>query len=268
MNNETMNQTGQAPVLSQDDPWLRQLQSLFSYDVLHIRQRIRPFTQKYQVTNEHGQPLFHVVRPPRLALSLVVSITITIVSILILIGVFRSMFGGGSIPLGFGIIIVSNLLLRIAGALLSPYRDIAVFADESESWRLLTITQDNKIGLWRDYTLWDCLGNEVARFRRSTLRAIVRRHWRVETPDGRLICRVQEDSLVRALLRRYLGPLYGVLRTNFNFEYEDRSVFGHYDRKFTITDQYMLDLRADARRTVDRRTTLAMAILLDTAESR
>ncbi len=257
-----------APAEPPDDQWMHWMRGLLSYDVLHVRQRIRPFVQKYQVTDERGMPLFHVVRPPRLAVAMAVSLSITAVHILILVGVFRYMFGGGSIPLGLVVLFCSNFALGIAGALLAPYRDIDVFADESESWRILTITQDNKLGFWREYSLWDCMGNQVARFRRSTVHAIVRRHWRVETPDGQPLFEVQEDSLVRSLLRRYLGPLYGALRTNFDFELPDGTTFGHYNRKFTITDQYVLDLRADPHRTVDRRTTLAMAILLDTAESR
>ncbi len=43
---------------------------------------------------------------------------------------------------------------------------------------------------------------------------------------------------------------------------------GRYDRKLTLTDQYVLDLRPDAARLLDRRVALALAILLDTGESR
>jgi len=256
------------PAPPMDPRWIAWLQFLFSYDMLHVRQRIRPFTQKYQVTNAEGHTLFHVVRPPRLAIGMTVSLFVTVLNLMILITVFRFIMGGGSFVLGLGILFTSNFVLGLLHALMAPYRDIEVFTDESESWRILTITQDNKIAIWREYTLYDCLGGEVARFRRSTFQSVLRRHWRVETPDGKLIYRVREDSLVRSLLRRYLGPLYGALRTNFNFELEDGQVIGHYDRKFTLTDQYLLDLRADQRRVADRRTTLAMAILLDTAESR
>lgn len=256
-------------------PWLARLAWLFSYDVLHVRQKLRPFTEKYQIADELDRPRFHVVRPPRLALNLPLSLGVGIVRFMLLMMFYRhAMAGGVSLasidvsPAVLALFVLANFLLSIAHALLAPYRDIEVFADEQESWRILSITQDNKLALWREYTLHDCLGGEVARFRRSTLASFIRREWRVETPDGTPLYRVREDSLVRALLRRYLGTMYGLLRTNFNFEFEDGTVFGQYDRKLTILDQYFLDLRADPERRVDRRTTLAMAILLDTAESR
>jgi hypothetical protein len=43
---------------------------------------------------------------------------------------------------------------------------------------------------------------------------------------------------------------------------------GEYNRKLTLTDQYVLDLRADPQYLLDRRVVLAVAILLDSAERR
>ncbi|MCB2155839.1 hypothetical protein KQI84_13225 [bacterium] len=248
--------------------WLQALQQIFSYDVLHIRQKVLAIAQKYYVTDEWNQPRFFVVRPPRLAINIALNLAVGIVRLAILFYVFRMIMHGTNPAIAIGILIVTNFILAVAQVLMAPYRDIEVFTGESQSWRILTITQDNKLGFWRRYSLYDCMGNEVATFRRNTFKSILRREWLIETPDGQRIMRVREDSLWLALLRRRLGPLWGALRTNFNFEFPDGTVFGKYDRKLTITDQYVLDLRGDPMRFIDRRVTAAMSILLDTGEMR
>jgi hypothetical protein len=86
--------------------------------------------------------------------------------------------------------------------------------------------------------------------------------------QGEPICSVMEDSLWLALLRRYLGPLWGLLRTNFDIRLPNGTRVGEYNRKLTLTDQYVLNLTGDPYYLVDRRVALALAILLDTAEGR
>jgi hypothetical protein len=255
-----------APAL--DPAWQHYLSSLFAFDALHVRQKILAIAQKYHVTDAWGRPRFYVVRPPKLAINLALGMTVTILRLVIFVLILKLIFGGGSLVLAIVVVFVTNFLLSLALVLLSPYREIHVHTDETETLRVLTITQDNKIGFERRYTLLDMTGCEVARFRRDTLRSVIRRDWVVETPAGEGLLRVREDSWVLALLRRYLGPLWGALRTNFNFELPSGAVVGRYDRKLTLRDEYVLDLSGDPQQWVDRRVALAMAILLDTAESR
>jgi len=73
---------------------------------------------------------------------------------------------------------------------------------------------------------------------------------------------------VLSLLRRVLGPLFGLLRTNFVFLRPDGEVLGEFNRKFTLLDRYVVDLSADTDRALDRRIALAMGIMLDTGERR
>lgn len=254
--------------LSPNDPWIIYLRQLLDYDVLHIRQKILAISEKYYFTDQYNNPRFFVVRPPRLMANMILRIILSAVRIAILIWVVSYFLQTQEVLTSVLVLIVTNFVLGVTAVLISPYRDIGVYTDDTESWRILTITQDNKFGFHRRYTLHDCFGQQVAKFRRSTLWAMIRVVWFIETPDGKPIMCVREDSLVRAVLRRYLGPLYGILRTNFNFEFPTGGIFGKYDRKLTFTDQYMLDLQGDPERLVDRRVTLAMSILLDTGESR
>jgi hypothetical protein len=81
-----------------------------------------------------------------------------------------------------------------------------------------------------------------------------------------------EDSVVLSLLRRVLGSLFGVLRTNFVLVLlggpQHGTVIGEFNRKFTLFDRYVLDLSADPERQFDRRVALALGLMLDTGERR
>lgn len=252
----------------QDDYWANALRWLFSFDELHIHQKVLAIAQKYYVHDADNQPRFFVVRPPKLLLNTILSVFYLALRIIILVIAYRLFVSTASFLLPLLIVIFSQTFLGFMFALMAPYRHIEVFRDESQQWRILTITQDNKIGFYRRYTLYGQDGSEVAVMSRSVFASVFRRDWWVETPDGYFLCRVREDSLVRSLLRRYLGTLYGVLRTNFNFEDENGQVLGVYDRKLTLRDQYHLNMSDDPNHTIDRRVCLAMSILLDSAESR
>jgi len=73
-------------------------------------------------------------------------------------------------------------------------------------------------------------------------------------------------------LRRVLGSLFGLLRTNFILLRLDPGsagvVFGEFNRKFTILDRYVLDLTSDPEHSLDRRVALALGVMLDTGEGR
>lgn len=262
-----------APPGSPVDPWSVAAARRFMFDVLHVRQKIIAIAQKYHVTDPDGTPRFYVVRPPKLAINMGLGCLASLIRLAVFAGLLYYVTAGFQtlVPARIPVLIVASavvgILSGIALRLASPYRHIEVFADESQSWRLMTITQDNKIGFWLRFTLYDWEGQEVAQLRRNALKAFLRREWAIDQAEGQQVI-VREDSWVRSLLRRYLGPLYGALRTNFNFELPDGSQVGTYDRQFTIRDMYVLDLRADPEHVVDRRVALAMSILLDSAEGR
>jgi len=78
-----------------------------------------------------------------------------------------------------------------------------------------------------------------------------------------------EDSILLSMLRRFFGPLFGLLRTNFMIMSPDFSdVLGELNRKLTLFDKYVLDLTHDPDRLLDRRIALALGVMLDTGEHR
>lgn len=248
--------------------WVDAVAQLFAFDVLTVRQKLMTISQKYYLEDAQGVPRFFVERPPRLHLQIALNLMVGVVRLAILIGMFTYFVRGGNIAIAVGVMMVTNVVLAVSQLLMAPYRHIEVFSDETQSWRVLTISQDNKLALWQSYTIYDAFGYTVAQLRRHTLWSLVRRRWRLESPDGELLGRVLEDSWIKALLRRYFGPMYGLLRTNFLFVLPTGEVAGRYDRQLTLLDQYVLDLSGDVDHRVDRRVAVAMAVLLDSAEGR
>ena len=87
--------------------------------------------------------------------------------------------------------------------------------------------------------------------------------------NGQTLFVAKEDSVILSLLRRLIGPLFGLLRTNFIIlRGESDDVVGEFNRKLTILDRYVLDMRADTGKSLDRRVALALGVMLDTGERR
>ena len=126
--------------------------------------------------------------------------------------------------------------------------------------------------LARTYTVVTASGLTLARLRKEYIHNVFRKRWYVETPAGQRTAMAIEDSIVLSLLRRVLGSLFGLLRTNFIFVHVDPmaggAVFGEFNRKFTIFDRYVLDLTSDPEQRLDRRVGLALGVMLDTGEGR
>jgi hypothetical protein len=95
----------------------------------------------------------------------------------------------------------------------------------------------------------------------------VRRRWEVKNSYGVRLCLAKEDSIILSLLRRTGIPIFLFLRTNFIF-LRGQDVIGEFNRKFTLLDRYVLDMTADAGRSIDRRIALALGVMLDTGERR
>jgi hypothetical protein len=150
-----------------------------------------------------------------------------------------------------------------------PRRHVTVYRDDSRGVPLLRVLQDQRIAVMvRTYTITLSDGTVLARLRKNYAHNLVRKRWSIETPDHRQVAEAIEESVILSLLRRVLGPFFGLLRTNFLFQRPDGEVLGEFNRKFTLLDRYVLDLTADADRVFDRRLALATGVMLDTGERR
>ncbi|WP_165229252.1 hypothetical protein [Aquisphaera insulae] len=259
------------------------LHPAFNRDRFLLRQKLMTIDARYVVTDEQQRPILFVERPSHVLKSLGVALLAGIVAI---VGLSLGFLAGITIGEAMGnqvigaILAVTFLALGIGfafalGIRLSPRRHIHFYSDESRSERLLDVLQDQKWApITATYTVLTPDGQFLCRMEKNYLYNFFRKRWLVKDAEGRRILIAREDSLILSLLRRFLGPMFGMLRTNFVLmtpasaaDGQERPI-GEFNRKLTLFDRYVLDLSRDRGRAFDRRMAVALGVLLDTGEHR
>ena len=252
-----------------------QADAVFDRDIFLLRQQLMRISEAYDVGDERGNKIIFVRPPAHLVHSLGALLAAAAVWFVVTFGVFSVVPEPGQRNAAGEIVALFGIFAGIIGAVvvgiaLSPKRHVSFYRDASESDRLLDVLQDKK---WQPitstYTVRDFKGAPIARLAKNWLYNMFRKRWYVYDPNGQLLYTAKEDSIILSLLRRFLGPLFGLLRTNFLILRGDtEDIVGEFKRKFTILDRYVLDMSADPQRLVDRRIALALGLMLDTGERR
>jgi len=263
-------------IASQADP-------LFDRDQFLLRQRVLSIAQAYDVRGAGNEELMFVRRPTHLLW--------TILGILAGMLVFLLVGGAGSAAvMGLGtalglpprpefvippliVVIILALLATIATVVaIVPKRHIYFHRDPKSKETILEIHQDSKLMPFRPkFTLVCPRQGPIARFSKNVFVSLLRKRWWCHDMEGKPICTAYEDSIILSLLRRLFGTLYGLLRTNYVIvrgQDADGERLGEFNRKLTLFDRYVLDLKADPTRSLDRRIALAMGVMLDTGDGR
>ncbi len=122
--------------------------------------------------------------------------------------------------------------------------DCVVYTDQTCSEELLRARQTNGFDGWGNFEIIDSkTGEHIATYTRKFWAGILRRQWIVSKPDGTPWFQIQEDSMGKALFRRFfpIEIIAVLLRTNMNFRSLDGTVdFGSFNRKFSLRDRYQL----------------------------
>lgn len=215
---------------------------------------------QYEVWAPDGTPVLYVERPTYFVRSMLA---------------YGLAFGAAAVMLWAAndVPLLSMLLAAAVFLVVSmsarPLRHVTVYRDDSRAATLLRIVQNERMAIFtRSYTVRLADGTTLARLRKHYLHNLVRKRWYAEAPGGEVLAVAMEDSIVLSLLRRVLGPLFGVLRTNFVIQRPRGDVIGEFKRKFTLRDRYVLDMTADAEHALDRRIAFALGVMLDTGERR
>jgi len=248
----------------------------FDRDVFLLRERVLTIRSKYEVWAEDGTPVLYVERPTYPVRTLLAYLLAVVAASVVVAWTSRLAAAGGealapaTTLLGYLLTAATFLVVSMSAR---PLRHVTVYRDDSRREVLLRILQDQRLAvLTRTYTVVTPAGAALARLRKHYLHNLLRKRWYVETPAGERTAMALEESVVLSLLRRLLGSFFGVLRTNFVLVHvggpHDGTVFGEFNRKFTLFDRYVLDLSADPDRQFDRRVALALGIMLDTGEGR
>ena len=252
-----------------------QADPIYDHDKFLVRQKKIAISHKYYVGDEQDRPLAFVHRPAMLGRFLLI-LFVSFVWVGVCIAAATALFPKGPgrnaesemMAVAMPIAIIGGIVM--ISIFLAPKRHVAFYRDVQMRDKLLTVRQNFKFSVVNaTYTLLDAGGTPLAVFRKNYLYNIFRRRWYVDSPDGTPIAVALEDSILLSMLRRFFGPLFGLLRTNFMIMSPDFSdVLGELNRKLTLFDKYVLDLTHDPDRLLDRRIALALGVMLDTGEHR
>jgi len=251
-----------------------QADEVFNRDIFLLRQKHLSINQKYQVSDEQGNPILFVERPTYFwrTLFAVIGGWVAMMAVYVFgVGLASASVERGALGgLAVGVILLAPVVFVVVAMALSKRRHVTFYRDESRTQKMFDVLQDKKVQFpMRTYSVRDASGTPLATFRKNYLYNIFRKRWEMRSPSGSVMYVAKEDSIILSLLRRVLGPLFGLLRTNFLITRgESDMVVGEFKRKLTILDRYVLDLSADRRRDLDRRLGLALGVMLDTGERR
>lgn len=246
---------------------------IFDRDTFLLRQKHLAINEKYTVWDEQGKPLLFIERPAHIFKNL-----LALAGGLVAGGAIFSLLGftyqviPQSIQAGYILFgaMFATLVIILVYVQLEQKRHVEFFRDESKIAKVLTVRQDKKFELFTaTYTVMDATGGVLGTFRKNHLYDLLRKQWECRDRLGNLLFLAREDSIIKSLLRKLFGPLFGLLRLNFIFcDPRSGDVTGVFNRSFTILDRYVLDMGSDARKRIDRRLALAMGVMLDTGERR
>ncbi|MFG3819550.1 hypothetical protein [Limnothrix redekei] len=249
-----------------------QVDSVFNRDRFLLRQKLMTLSEKYDVCDDHGAPILFIERPTHWARSLL-AVLAGLVTTIVMIVLLAFLLSVVPKDLQWPVFLMGTIVICIAVlaviVLISPKRHVTIYRDASKQEPLIKIIQEKKFEWFTaTFTVRDLKG-DLARFRKNYLYDLFRKRWHCYRPDGSLLCIAYEDSIALALLRRLLGPMFGLLRTNFIIcEANRERQIGEFNRKFTLLDRYVLDMSADLNRYLDRRIAIALGVILDTGEAR
>jgi uncharacterized protein YxjI len=246
---------------------------VFGRDVFLLRQQALRVNERYDVTDDRGQPILFVERPAHLLRNLLALLVAVLAgfSLITLATTIADAIGTGLLSNLISMVGVVGAipLVAVLGMALSKKRHVSFYTSQDKTVRVLEVVQDQKVHfITTTFTLRDDTGTVLALFRKNYLFNLIRRKWEILSPDGSIVWIAREDSMILSLVRRFV-PLMGLIRTNFIFQSagSDR-VIGEFKRKMTILDRYVLDLSADRSRALDRRVAVALGVMLDTGERR
>jgi hypothetical protein len=144
--------------------------------------------------------------------------------------------------------------------------DFRVYSDEQKTNQVMAIRTPQIIDFAATYDVYEMpSGEKAGSLRRKGMKSIFRDEWDLFDPNGLLIGKVEEDSMLFALLRRFATSL---IPQKYHFTVNDQFV-GSFQQHFNpFVYRATMDLSADNGKLLDRRLALATGILLLAIEGR
>ncbi len=249
---------------------------LFSLPRVCIKQKKLAINEHYYIRNEQEQLLAVAVRP----IHFLKTMLALLLGFLALAGsctigaLLATFIDNYSETISVFAMIFFAVIAVFAGVIVMivvrPKRHVTFYRDEAKTHPFMEVLQDKKFQpIITTYTVRTTDGTVIGLLRKNNLFDILRKRWLILTPEEQLISMAKEDSIALSILRRLIGPMFGILRLNFVFLKGDSDqIIGEFNRNFTLFDSYLLDMSADPEGIIDRRLSLATGVMLDTGEKR
>jgi len=144
--------------------------------------------------------------------------------------------------------------------------DFRVYSDESKTNEVMAIRTPQILDISATYDVFEMpSGEKAGALKRKGLKSIIRDEWEIYDPNGLLIGKVEEDSTLLALLRRFATNL---IPQKYHFTLNGQPV-GSFQQHFNpLVYRATMDLSSDTGKLLDRRLALAAGILLLAIEGR
>ncbi|ATB44207.1 hypothetical protein CYFUS_009694 [Cystobacter fuscus] len=144
--------------------------------------------------------------------------------------------------------------------------DIRVFTSEDMNEEVLTIKARNILDISATYDVTDAkTGEKLGALRRKGLKSILRDEWLILDARDQEVGLIQEDSMLLALVRRFLSNL---VPQTFTARVSNEPVFSFRQHFNPFIQRISLDFGMDRSRRLDRRLGIATAVLLCAIEGR
>jgi hypothetical protein len=149
--------------------------------------------------------------------------------------------------------------------------DIRFFADEDERDELFRLKARKVLELRSRYDVLLPDGGRAGVLEKVFGASLLRSRWRILDAEEQEVGTAFERSMPVALLRRAIDLVpYGEfvpIVFHFTITADGREV-GDLRRPIGVRDRYVLDLRGDVERRIDRRVAVALGVALDALQSR
>lgn len=144
--------------------------------------------------------------------------------------------------------------------------EIRLFTDESQSLELLHIKARKIIDWGTAFDVTDSINNQkIGALKRRLWKSLVRKEWIVMDAFDQEIGTIKEDSLMLALVRRFITAL---LPQSYSFEMAGQQVGTAEQNWNPFAPKMYVDFTSDPARRLDRRLLVAAIVLLMAVDGR
>jgi|GEM_PF-2963963 len=158
------------------------------------------------------------------------------------------------------LISLSNLMILVGAVLTMAFRKKLKVYDPSG--HLFIDVCEKRLSMFSQiFLIRDHAGNALGKMKRVGF-VLIRRRWQLLDNEDKVLIDIQEDSAGKAIARKLLGHLWGLLRTNYRIS-DGNSEAGELKRDFSIWNRYTLDLASLQNPAPDPHLVMATSLFID-----